>query len=49
MDFADKLDFMDDDCDIEGFPLGSPCDYCPDYFCPATVMADCPDAPRPYV
>lgn len=20
MDFADKLDFMDDDCDIEGFP-----------------------------
>jgi len=21
MDFADKLDFMDDDCDIEGFPL----------------------------
>lgn len=21
MDFADKLDMMDDDCDIEGFPL----------------------------
>ena len=21
MDFADKLNFMDDDCDIEGFPL----------------------------
>lgn len=21
MDFADRLDMMDDDCDIEGFPL----------------------------
>lgn len=21
MDYADKLDFMDDDCDIEGFQL----------------------------
>lgn len=21
MDYADKLDFMDDDCDIEGFPI----------------------------
>jgi hypothetical protein len=21
MDFADRLDFMDDDCDIQGFPL----------------------------
>lgn len=27
MDFADKLDMMDDDCDIEGFPLDErPCD-----------------------
>ena len=21
MDYSDKLDFMDDDCDIEGFPI----------------------------
>jgi len=21
MDYADRLDFMDDDCDIEGFPI----------------------------
>jgi hypothetical protein len=26
MDFADRLDMMDDDCDIEGFPLKSICD-----------------------
>lgn len=24
MDFADKLDLMDDDCDIEGFPIEQP-------------------------
>ena len=25
MDFADELDMMDDDCDIEGFPLSAIC------------------------
>jgi hypothetical protein len=24
MDYTDKLDMMDDDCDIEGFPLEEP-------------------------
>ena len=24
MDFADKLDMMDDDCDIQGFPIDEP-------------------------
>ena len=29
MDYADRLDMMDDDCDIQGYPLN---DVCPSRF-----------------
>lgn len=40
----DELGFLYGDCEDY-----APCPNCPDYPCPASVMADCPDAPRPYV
>lgn len=40
----DELAFLHGDCEDY-----APCPHCPDYPCPVAVMADCPDAPRPYV